>query len=139
MTRLPVGNYSNVLTKKALYVNQVTNSSSFVNLCLILYSWVLSCPTPNTSLHVPVFNHQLPRTFADLFQILHACLEQATSYHPVRENGSCVTIWRKCVFFLGFIGNGSRATLFRANIHSPWIQKKTLIPYIYNASINDPF
>ena len=37
--------------------------------------------------------------------------------------------------------SGSRPIyLFRATIHSPWTQKKkTLIPYIYNASNEGPF
>ena len=29
--------------------------------------------------------------------------------------------------------------LFRTAIHFPWTEKKTLIPYIYNASNKDPF
>ena len=41
---------------------------------------------------------------------------------------------------IGYGESGSRAIcLFCTPIHSPWTQKKTLTPYIYNASNKEPF
>ena len=41
---------------------------------------------------------------------------------------------------IAWTARGSRAIcLSRATIHSPWTPKKTLIPYIYNASNKDSF
>ena len=53
-------------------------------------------------------------------------------------HGEWIGVWDKKIVWT--VRSGSQVIcLFPAPIHSPWTQKKTLIPYIYKASNKDPF